>query len=901
MLKKICLFSILLVIFSFSFVKDVKAVSGSFIRTYSGGGGNSIIKTSDGGYIVVGSTGHDALLLKFNSEDTLEWQRNFGRISQWGMESMGGNSIVQTSDGGYIVVGVAEYWGNGGGTDILFMKLDSSGNLCSDPSKCWIKALGGNQWDMTKGPVSISPTADGGYVIVGSTNSWGPAGANVLVTKLNSSGNIVWNTVTGKGGDDRGKTAAQTPDGGYIVTGSTGSWGSAGGPVLVIRLDSNGNPYPNINSFAKAIGRIDGIFAGGDSIIKRADGTYIVVGAPSWGYEGVLLMKLDSNGNFLVGTAKKIILLPYPISGFMEFSTQIINTNDGGYAIVCPTDTGSFLLKFDSGEVLQWAKMIQNPLYSVIQTSDNDYIIVGGGLILRTDENGNIPSCSLWQDVTADIAIVSTDVIVDLPPPPKPSVSNPTLGEVSSNSDVPPLSLTMIQACPPPCQDHNVWGWAWAENIGWISFSCKNCDSDSDGITDTGNYSQCPVGDSIINYGVDIDNNGLFSGYAWAGGTTANLGGIGWIKFDPAVPYPTAPSYSACLDLPGPGQDCDNVGDCTVSGWARAYRAIDSEGQTLGGWDGWIKFRGTIQTGEAYGVRLNTSGSPAPAEFREWAWGGDDSTSTAVLGWTSFNCADRGVCGSSPYKVMTSPIIPPNQPPYIESKTVSESYCNVFAGQGRVDFQWIYRDDDLDHQTQFDFRVNDVNNVNDASPEIDRIVIVNPPNNLDGNTNNQVVIVGSEINFNTPYYWWAKVYDNQGNDSGWVAGPSFTTDAHAYPYPDFTHTPQNPSAGQVITFTDTSDCYSSPGNTEYDCQDDSLGVIQYAWDFDYDTPPDFTDSYNEGDATTTYSQPKTPGYEVRLKITDNTLPGPDNYCIGKGDSPVGISPSLPNWTEVPPF
>lgn len=196
--------------------------------------------------------------------------------------------------------------------------------------------------------------------------------------------------------------------------------------------------------------------------------------------------------------------------------------------------------------------------------------------------------------------------------------------------------------------EHNVYGWAWSENLGWISFN-----STSDG--------------SDVNYGVhicesDIDllcsivtapKIGKFIGYAWSRGTTANPGGVGWIKFDPIGPYPSSPNYSACLDLPGVGQSCDGAGDYTVSGWARAYRAITSGGQTLGGWDGWIKLGGTWGDG----VLLNIT--PNPMEFEGWAWGGDDSDEEAVIGWISFNCVDGGngqinICGTSDYKVMTN-------------------------------------------------------------------------------------------------------------------------------------------------------------------------------------------------------------------------------------------------------
>ena len=102
----------------------------------------------------------------------------------------------------------------------------------------------------------------------------------------------------------------------------------------------------------------------------------------------------------------------------------------------------------------------------------------------------------------------------------------------------------------------NVSGWAWSKmddsatpaidegQIGWGSFNSTNCDFNGNGITDTRNYPQCLVGATSTNYGVTINSNGNFAGYAWSEN-------IGWISFDPAAPYPASPNYAACLDLPG--------------------------------------------------------------------------------------------------------------------------------------------------------------------------------------------------------------------------------------------------------------------------------------------------------------------------------------------------------------
>ena len=149
----------------------------------------------------------------------------------------------------------------------------------------------------------------------------------------------------------------------------------------------------------------------------------------------------------------------------------------------------------------------------------------------------------------------------------------------------------------------NVSGWAWSENIGWISFNCSNDET-------------CGQSD----YGVHVQDSGNIIGYAWSEN-------IGWIDFNPSGVYPGLPNYSARLDLE----------TREASGWARAL----SYGS---GWDGWIKLRcyGSECNASDYGVYVDSG------NFFDWAWGGD------VVGWISFNCSNDGTCGQSDYKVITT-------------------------------------------------------------------------------------------------------------------------------------------------------------------------------------------------------------------------------------------------------
>jgi len=384
----------------------------------------------------------------------------------------------------------------------------------------------------------------------------------------------------------------------------------------------------------------------------------------------------------------------------------------------------------------------------------------------------------------------------------------------------------------------NVSGWAWSENIGWISFNCTT-DPDSGPCVSS-------------NYGVNIDEvTGNLTGYAWSEN-------IGWIHFDPTGAYPETPAYSARLDL------VTNE----FKGWARALAYG-------GGWDGWIKMAGIATDGSSYGVVRNI------CDIEGWAWGSD------VVGWIDFYDVTTTFCA--------------NQAPYVKpgSQVVEyQTYCEIALGTGQVGFRWKYRDDDGDNESRFDFRVNNVNNVNDLNPEVDRTV--NGLSNPDGTVNTQAVLVvtpfpgpGSDkIAYNTPYYWWVRVWDSKGANSGWVAGPGFTTYAHALPWPDFTHSPSVPSVDEVVYFTDNSTCYDA-ANDSYRCQEINpiTGTNNtYLWDFG-----DGATSSDIGDTTHIYSEPSE-GYTVELSVTDDL-----GTCTGTGDTPMITTLPLPEWKEIPPF
>ena len=204
-----------------------RCLGGSNLET-----AGDILQTNDGGYVVLGaamsndgdvtgiSGSTDLWMVKLNASGELQWQQCYGGAA--GAER--GWSVKQTpSDGGFIAAGYSssgDVPGHIGYDDVWVLKIDASGNLQ------WQKCLGGSDADEAR---SIEPTADNGYILSGRTYSDDGdvvgyhSGWDFWVVKLNSSGMIQWQQCLGGSERDEGQDIQQTMDGGFIAVGTTSS------------------------------------------------------------------------------------------------------------------------------------------------------------------------------------------------------------------------------------------------------------------------------------------------------------------------------------------------------------------------------------------------------------------------------------------------------------------------------------------------------------------------------------------------------------------------------------------------------------------------------------------------------------------------------------------------------
>ena len=191
------------------------------------------------------------------------------------------NSIVNTEDG-YVMAGMTKSWGHGG-EDAYVIKIDKDGN------RVWHNAFGFKYDEQAN---QIITTQDGGYILVGTTDSDHKSQDDIYVVKINANGTRAWHRHYGSNEHEAGMGIVQSDDGGYLIVGSTNDTESYNSDIYLLKINQEGliewdKKYGNSKD-DKAL-----------AVIKTQDG-YAITGYvthPQSSSKDMLLLSVDKNGN----------------------------------------------------------------------------------------------------------------------------------------------------------------------------------------------------------------------------------------------------------------------------------------------------------------------------------------------------------------------------------------------------------------------------------------------------------------------------------------------------------------------------------------------------------------------------------------------------------------------------
>ena len=307
--------------------------------------------------------------------------------SVWARTYDGGviNSLIGTSDGGYAAVGDTSFsWERG--YDAFLTKFDASGNIE------WNRTYGGPGNERARSVVAVS---DGGYVIAGSTTSFGAGNTDFWLVKTDASGNVEWNQTYGGGRNEYAHSLVVTPDDGFAIAGSTESFGDIDSydsdNFWLVKTDADGNEEWN-QTYSRGIAeRIT-------SLVVTSDGGYALAGysyhsgrRPLTPYH-FWLVKTDEFGNAKWNQS-------YGQSDY-DYAYMLVETSGGGYAIAGETssldDSGQdfWLIKTNKFGKMEWNQTYgRSGVYDgarlLVETSDGGYALAGDGFLVKTDADGN--------------------------------------------------------------------------------------------------------------------------------------------------------------------------------------------------------------------------------------------------------------------------------------------------------------------------------------------------------------------------------------------------------------------------------------------------------------------------------------------------------------------------------
>ena len=268
----------------------------------------------------------------------------------------------------------------------------------------WLKTYGGSKGE---GGFDVQQTEDGGYIVIGNTDSYGTGSVALYLIKTDSMGDTLWTRTFGGSNTDVGICVHQTFDYGYMIVGTTYSFSAGSGDVYLVKTDEKGDTLWTRNYGSS-------IVEAGYSGQQTTDGGYIMSG---YSLDGGILIKTDSLGDTL--WIKKFE------RNILSYGWDVQQTDDGGYILTGEARGLAALVKTDTLGRTLWSNHFgakrHDRSYSVRQTTDGGYILAGiqyvpGGtesdsraFLVKTDASGDtLWTRKLGDDVSAGKCVRET-------------------------------------------------------------------------------------------------------------------------------------------------------------------------------------------------------------------------------------------------------------------------------------------------------------------------------------------------------------------------------------------------------------------------------------------------------------------------------------------------------------
>jgi hypothetical protein len=346
---------------------SAQAPDVDWMKTYGGTGGEEIyaIDVTGDGYIIAGHTSSygggnaDLYVLKTDLNGDSLWMAVWGTSRQ-----ERGRDVIACSGGGYAVVGI-ERIVQANMPQVFFHRLDAAGAIVN--TKNYGHIGDDDAW-------SIVETSDGGFLIGGTTDVSNSGNNNVYLIRTDASGDTLWTRNYGGLEDDEGYRAEQTPDGGFIVVGHTDAAGASDVDLYLIRTDANGDTLwtrrhggPNVEF--------------GYCVRPTSDGGFIVAGSTESygaGQSDFYLVKTNALGDSLWTRTYG--------GHHYEYARSVITNNNGYTIVGHSQSFGNadkdmYIVRTTLlGDVL-WAKVIGEERedwgYDIETTSDGCYVVAG--------------------------------------------------------------------------------------------------------------------------------------------------------------------------------------------------------------------------------------------------------------------------------------------------------------------------------------------------------------------------------------------------------------------------------------------------------------------------------------------------------------------------------------------